>query len=114
MPDSIPQTYPPPLDQLLKRGRPKLRQVDVDWRALGLVGKTHPAARGECVARLSAQLERFAEQSELLNAFLVSPLLDLHGVEAAPVMERAFAAARVDETVLGDWEDVQIDLGLKT
>ena len=27
--------------------------------------------------------------------------------------ERAFAAGHVDETIMGDWEDVQIELGLK-
>ncbi len=80
---------------------------------LGRVGKAYPATRAACVARLTAQLERFAEQSEHLNAFLISPLLDLRAVEAAPVMERAFASGRVDETVAGDWEDIQIELGLK-
>ena len=83
-------------------------------RAIGLIGERHPETRNECVARLSAQLEQFAVQSETLNAFLVSPLLDLMAVEAAPVMGKAFASGRVDEAVLGDWEDVQIELGLKT
>jgi len=83
-------------------------------RSLSLVAQSHPHTREECVTRLSAQLERFAEQSETFNAFLISPLLDLRAVEAAPVMERAFASGRVDETVQGDWEDAQIDLGLKT
>jgi len=83
-------------------------------RVLGLVGESHPVTRAECIARLVAQLGRFAEQSDTLNAFLVSPLLDLRAVEATPVMEKAFASGRVDESVVGDWEDVQIELGLKT
>jgi len=73
----------------------------------------HPDARAECVAIFARQLEGFAEQDPTLNAFLVDPLLDLKAVEAAPVIERAFAADRVDESVVGDWEDVQIALGLK-
>ena len=81
---------------------------------LGMVGQKHPETRAMCIARLSAQLERFAEQSDLVNAYLISPLLDLRAVESAPVMERAFAAGRVDEMAQGDWEDVQIELGLKT
>jgi hypothetical protein len=81
---------------------------------LGRVGQAHPEARTECVTRLTAQLERFTEQSNILNAYLVSPLLDLRAVEAAPVIEKAFAAGRVDEMAQGDWEDVQIELGLKT
>jgi hypothetical protein len=83
-------------------------------KTLGMIGVKHPAARAECVARLTAQLELFADQTENLNAFLISPLLDLRAVESAPVMERAFAAERVDEIVAGDWEDIQIELGLKT
>jgi hypothetical protein len=41
-------------------------------------------------------------------------LWDLRAVEAMPVIERAFASGRVDESVMGDLEDVQIHFGLKT
>ncbi len=82
--------------------------------AIGCAGKTNPESRADCVARLTAQLEKFAEQTETLNAFLISPLWDLRAVEAMPVVERAFASGRVDESVLGDVEDVQIEFGLKT
>ena len=81
---------------------------------LGRIGQQYAEARGECVARLTAQLTRFADQPIHLNALLISPLLDLRAVEAAPIMEKAFASGRVDETVAGDWEDVQIELGIKT
>jgi len=91
-----------------------------DWsrvaaaKAIGLVGTEDPEARAECVLRLSHRLAYHAEQSALLNAFLISPLLTLRAVEAMPLIERVFASGRVDETVLGDVEDVQIELGLKT
>jgi hypothetical protein len=81
--------------------------------AIGHVGKEQPETRADCIARLSAQLEHFAEQSERFNGFLIATLLDLRAVEAMPVIKRAFAAGRVDESVLGDVEDVQIELGLK-
>ena len=82
-------------------------------KALAELGTRHPELRADCVARLTAQLEAFAGQSETLNAFLVSSLLDLKAVEALPVMSRAFAASHVDESVAGDYEDVEIELGLK-
>jgi len=91
-----------------------------DWaqvsaaKAIALIGQRFPRTCDDCVARLSAQLERYAAQSPTLNAFLISPLLDLGAEEAAPVIEKAFAAGRVDEQVAGDWEDIQIELGLKT
>jgi hypothetical protein len=80
---------------------------------LGEIGRRHPDARDQCVAVLARQLEHFEEQDESLNAFLVGPLRDLRAVESAPVMKRAFAADRVDTGVQGDWEDVQIDMGLR-
>ncbi len=82
-------------------------------KTLRFVGKSHPELRNECVAVLNAQLERFAEQSETINAFLISPLIDLQAVESMPLIERAFASGRVDEMVAGDVEDVEIELGLK-
>ena len=82
--------------------------------ALGHIGQAYVELRAECVTRLAAQLEKFSEQSENLNAFLIAPLWDLRAVEAIPVIERAFASGRVDESVNGDFEDVQIHFGLKT
>lgn len=49
-----------------------------------------------------------------LNAFIISYLIDLEAVEAAPLIERAYASDDVDITVVGDWEDAQVDLGLLT
>ena len=77
------------------------------------IATEHPEARDECVAILTDQLERFEENQESLNGFLVGSLVKLEAVESVPVIERAFAADRVDESIYGDWEDVQVGLGLK-
>lgn len=77
------------------------------------IGMRQPASRANCIAAITTQLERFAENSPTLNAFIISFMLDLQAVEAAPVMERAFAAGRVELPEVGDWEDVQIKLGLR-
>jgi hypothetical protein len=77
------------------------------------IAQSYPESRDNCVAALSRQLSKFTANGKALNGSLVAVLVDLGAVEAAPVMERAFAAGRVDQTVAGDWEDVQIDLGLK-
>ena len=78
------------------------------------IGGARPEVRAECVAALSHQLEQLEVNDPTLNAFLVSPLIDLRAVEAEAVIERAFAAHCVDVSIAGDWEDVQIALGLKT
>lgn len=82
-------------------------------QALSHIAENHPECRAECISRLASQLEKFAEQSPALNGLLMAPLLDLKAVEAAPVMEKAFASGHVNETISGDWEDAQIELGLK-
>jgi hypothetical protein len=81
---------------------------------LGHIGETHPEWRAECVARLQDQLEKFGEQPEMVNTFLIFALYDLRAVEAMPLIRRAFASGRVDESAVGDAEDVEIHFGLKT
>ncbi len=76
------------------------------------IGERHPGLRADCVAALSQQLAQFAQQENNFNGFLIGYLIDLKGVEAEPVIEQAFAANKVDLLLQGDWEDVQIRLGL--
>ncbi len=77
------------------------------------IGQQSPEARDDCVAALTRQLEAFRQNDPTLNAFLMLSLTKLQAVEAAPLMERAFAEETVDELVMGDWDDVQVELGLK-
>ncbi|HET9983150.1 MAG TPA: hypothetical protein VFQ38_06175 [Longimicrobiales bacterium] len=79
---------------------------------LGDIATRYPVARDEVVGALVAQLERYPEEDETLNALVIGSLLDLDAVEAAPLIERAFAEDAVDLSVNGDWEDVQVELGL--
>ena len=83
-------------------------------QAFRRIGEKHPATRAACADKLMQQLEKYADNDRSLNAFLVGALLDLSIVEAVPLMERAFAAGSVDVSVNGDWEEVQISLGLKS
>ena len=72
-----------------------------------------PEARERCLAALVAQLACHAEQDPEFNGLLVSALLDARAVEAEPEITRAYASGHVDDTIAGDIEDVQIELGLK-
>lgn len=80
--------------------------------ALRNITAAPPEARDEAVALLTRQLREWPEQDGTLNAFLSGDLPDLRAVEAAPVMREAFEGDAVDEAVVGDWEDVQVALGL--
>ncbi|HST57477.1 MAG TPA: hypothetical protein VLK84_02240 [Longimicrobium sp.] len=80
--------------------------------ALEKIAQGHPEARDEAVSVLTHQLKGYGAQDPELNAFLVTSLVELHAVEAAPFIEAAFVAGAVDESVSGDWEDIQVELGL--
>ncbi len=82
--------------------------------ALKRIATRHPDARGEVVAALTKQLEFFEENSNEFNASLIAGLAELKAVEAAPLIERAFAADKVDIVFIGDWDEVQVLLGLQT
>lgn len=74
----------------------------------------HPETREACLAALTQQMERFNRNPSELNGFIVAALLDIEAVEAAPLMEKAFVARKVDIAVAGDWNNVQVELGLKS
>lgn len=81
-------------------------------RALHEIATRHPELHDRCVEVLTRQLERWADQTEELNGFLIDSLVELGAVEAAPLMQAAFEAGLADPSIRGDWEDVQVDLGL--
>jgi hypothetical protein len=80
--------------------------------ALQEIGERHASERDRAVHLLTRQLHGWREQDATLNAFLVDSLVELGVIDAAPLMQAAFDAHAVDESVRGDWEDVQISLGL--
>jgi hypothetical protein len=107
------RTAIPALEQYLDDASHGLWPRVTAAHSLERIAAGDPSARAECVTVLSRQLERFTENDPTLNGFLVNYLTYLQAVEVAPLMERAFAADHVDLSIRGDWEDVQVDLGLK-
>ncbi len=92
----------------------------LDWAritAIGClekIGTMHPDSRDTCVAILTRRLKLCEEDDPTINAFVISSLIDMRALEAAPAIERAFAADCVDLSIAGDWDDVQVELGLKS
>jgi hypothetical protein len=79
------------------------------------IGVAHPECRVLCVAALTEQLQKFNENDPTLNGFLITVLvIDLKTLAAADLIEAAFQADRVDKKIVGDWDDVQVYLGLKS
>ncbi|MGG6270518.1 hypothetical protein ACQ4M5_39360 [Leptolyngbya sp. AN10] len=70
--------------------------------------------RQQCVEILSENLTQFADNDPIVNASLIGTLAKLGVMEAVPLMEQAFAAGSVDEKLFGDWDEIQVILGLKS
>jgi hypothetical protein len=80
--------------------------------ALVEVAQRFPETRDAVVEILARQLRWWGRHDPILNTMLIHDLVDLKAVEAAPVMEEAFAADMVGTDLNDDWEDVQVALGL--
>ena len=80
-------------------------------RAIAGAVQTDDEHRAEIVHFLAEVLDRH-EPERAVNAYLVSALVDLRAVEAASSMEAAFDTNVVALDLLGDWETVQVALGL--
>jgi len=117
IPEALGMIGPGALDAV-REALPRAAAQPEPWTAVALsdalkeIATRHPQTRDEAVAAITAQLQGWRDQDLYLNTFLISNLLDLRAVEAAPVMEAAFAGRVVDTSVTGDWEDVQVRLGL--
>jgi hypothetical protein len=101
-----------PLAAVLANASHEERSRTSAVNALEEIGKRHPELRDRCVALLMRQLEEWPAQSEWLNGVLIDYLVELHATEAASLMQVVFEAGRADTMIRGDWEDVQVDLGL--
>jgi hypothetical protein len=74
----------------------------------------YPESRDACVMALSQQLEQFISNDEDLNGHLITALVaDFKAIEVLPLIEQAYQANRVNVAFIGDWQDVQVHLGLK-
>lgn len=106
-----PSCIPPLRGYLLDPGKQTWASVTLA-HGLAEVGKQHPESRLSCVEALQTSLVSYLTNDETINAFLISCLADLKAVEAVDLVERAFQADVVDISVMGDFEDFQIEIGL--
>ncbi|MFW6146387.1 MAG: hypothetical protein ACOC7R_03540, partial [Planctomycetota bacterium] len=77
------------------------------------LAQRHGELRWRTIEAITEALSEDASADVELNGFLVAYLLDLHAVEAADVIERVFAADRVETWITGYWDDVRKALGVE-
>ena len=106
----------PAIEGLKRFLRDKKKSLDVRLvvtEAFAKVGAKNPETRDACVTILETELLRFSENDPDLNGFLVAALLDLNAVEALATIEVAYQKGDVNPFVCGDFEDVEIYLGIR-
>jgi Protein of unknown function (DUF1186) len=83
-------------------------------RSLRSIAERYPESRLQCIDGITQTLQAFRDNTSELNAYLIEVLADLKAIESAAVIEQAFQLRCVDESLIGDWDEIQVDLGLKT
>jgi hypothetical protein len=78
------------------------------------IAENYPDLRDKCVSVLTQQLELFAVNGREFNAILINELVKLKAVESVSLIKKAFSRRKVDALLMGNWDDVQVGLGLKT
>jgi hypothetical protein len=76
------------------------------------VGNANPESRTDCIAVLESALKNYKKNTKEYNAFLISYLADLNAAESDTLVKRAFDADAVDFSIMGDYEEYQIAVGL--
>ncbi len=72
----------------------------------------YPDTQADCIAALVAALQRFDQNEESVNGLVIHSLVELKAVEHIALIEQVFKAGKADEMIRGDFEDIQVDLGL--
>lgn len=75
--------------------------------------EAHPETKEECAAAIVTALKGYKENDESLNGSMISDLVQMNAAhEHIGLIEKAFKSGNVDEAVDGDFEDIQVKLGL--
>jgi hypothetical protein len=114
-PDVFGMIGPPALPALLAYaadGAHREFARDLAVRGAVKIAEQFPDVRDRVVEALTAQLARH-DAAPIVNAGIAGKLADLRAVESAEVIERAFAADVVDESMYGCWGDLRKELGVE-
>ena len=82
--------------------------------SLESISHKYPATRDSVVEAIAGELKKFEHNDSIFNALLISKLVDLQAVETINLIEQAFKTNRVENFICGDFEDIQVDFGLKS
>ena len=107
-PDAILQ-----LTQYMKETSNKLFPRICSADGLTKIAQKYPETRDEIVEILAEQLSHYETNDEDYNGLIIHNLLDLRATEKAELIERAYAADRVELFINGPWASVEEELGIE-
>jgi hypothetical protein len=79
---------------------------------LATIGRMHPELRDGCLAPLVTQLKIAEYNQPEVNTGVLSALMTLGAVEAAPWIERAYGVAQIEEDMVGSLEEVLQEINM--
>ncbi len=81
--------------------------------SLAKIGMRYPQAHQDCIAALEKQLRQYRDNDLDFNGFMVSYLIDLQAKVSLPIIQDAYRDEYVNLFIVGDLEDVEIELGVR-
>ncbi len=78
------------------------------------IATAQPGLRQTCIDKLVTQLEQYAHSDPEVNASLANALCEIKAKETMPLIRRAYAADRVDPGLMGEVEEAEYYMGLRT
>lgn len=103
----------PVLARYIDQNRQSYATASTAISGLEQIVKHYPEARDAGVQEAIQLLSSYTENDPAVNGWLIVLLHDCDAQQALPLIEKAFAANSVDEMIMGDWEDVQVEFGVK-
>ena len=82
--------------------------------SLESISQKYPETRDSTIEIIAGELAKFQENNPSFNGFLISELIELQAIEKIDLIEAAFKANRVDLSINGNWDEVQVEFGLKS
>lgn len=82
--------------------------------ALEAMAHQYPEIRSQVIEVLAKNLANYEKLDEMDNAFLIHNLVELKAIDQLPLIKKAFDAEKVDWSHMGDYEEIEIAMGVKT
>ncbi|WP_289022693.1 DUF1186 domain-containing protein [uncultured Desulfobacter sp.] len=80
--------------------------------AMTNIAQSYPQYRKDSIHIFGEELKNYKTNDITLNSFVIYGLVHLQSHEYLKEMKEAFEARCVDEMIMGNWEDVQDELGV--